>query len=138
MKNRLIPIFVFLAIFASGCITTERRPVTKAPEPHVESTPLLPADFLDEKIRYLTTVLERKDISDKDREIATDLLKTYRSVKLVSSQRLTDAKYRRVVHTLFHSLSTLDEAHFTMAAEIAKETEEQEETVDYSQTISLF
>jgi tetratricopeptide (TPR) repeat protein len=138
MKNRLTPILVFLAIFASGCITTERKPVTRAPEPYTDSTPLLPADFLDEKIQYLTTVLKRKDISEKDKEIATDLLKTYRSVKQVSSERLTDAQYRRVVHTLFHSLSTLEEAHFTMATEVAKETEEREEMVDYSQTISLF
>jgi len=138
MKNRLTPILVFFVIFASSCVTTERKPVTQAPEPDTASTPLLPAGFLDEKIQYLTTVLKRKDISEKDKEIATDLLKTYRLLKQTSSERLTDAQYRRVVHTLFNSLSTLDEAHFTMATEVAKESEEQEEMVEYSQTITLF
>jgi tetratricopeptide (TPR) repeat protein len=138
MKTRLILILVFLVIFASSCATMERKPVTQAPESSAAGAPLLPPGFLDEKIQYLTTVLERRDISEKDKEIAADLLKTYQSVKEMSSERLTDAQYRRVVHTLFHSLSTLDEAHFTMATEVAKETEDQEEIDDYGQTISLF
>ncbi|MCP4667310.1 MAG: hypothetical protein GY849_13190 [Deltaproteobacteria bacterium] len=138
MKTRLTPILVLSMIIASGCITAEKRPVTQAQKPPMAATPLLPAGFLDEKIRYLDTVLERKDISEKDKEITVDLLKTYRAVKRVSSQRLTDAQYRRVVHTLFHSLSTLDEAHFTLATEAAKEGETKEDIEECSETMSLY
>ena len=129
MKKQIRSLLVFLFVFAFGCIPVPERRVVVTPEPSVVPAPLFPADLLEEKIGFLSKILEKEDLTEKDREIASSLLDTYKSVKSISAGSFKEAEYQKVVHALLNNLNVLDEIYFSKHEERAK---------DYSRSISLF
>ena len=129
MKKQIRSLLVFFFIFAFGCIPVPERRVVVTPEPSVVPAPLFPADLLEEKIGFLSKILEKEDLTEKDREIASSLLDTYKSVKSISAGTFKEAEYQKVVHALLNNLNVLDEIYFSKQEERAK---------DYSRSISLF
>jgi thioredoxin-like negative regulator of GroEL len=129
MKKQIKSLLIFFFVFAFGCIPISERRVVVTPEPSVAPAPLFPADLLDEKISFLSKILEKEDLTEKDREIASSLLDTYKSVKSISVGAFKEAEYQKVVHALLNNLNVLDEIYFSKQEERAK---------DYSRSISLF
>jgi len=129
MKKQIRSLLVFFFVLAFGCIPVPERRVVVTPEPSVVPAPLFPADLLEEKIGFLSKILEKEDLSEKDREIASSLLDTYKSVKSISVGAFKEAEYQKVVRALLNNLNVLDEIYFSKQEERAK---------DYSRSISLF
>ena len=129
MKKQIRSLLVFFFVFAFGCIPVPERRVVVAPESSVVPAPLFPADLLEEKISFLSKILEKEDLTEKDREIASSLLDTYKSVKSISAGTFKEADYQKVVRSLLNNLNILDEIYFSKQEERAK---------DYSRSISLF
>ncbi|MCK5723966.1 MAG: hypothetical protein KAI84_15650, partial [Gammaproteobacteria bacterium] len=99
------------------------------PESGIAPSSLFPQELLDEKITFLNNILEKEDLTEKDREIASSLLDTYKSVKSISAGTFKEADYQKVVRSLLNNLNILDEIYFSKQEERAK---------DYSRSISLF
>jgi hypothetical protein len=129
MKKQIRSILVFCFVFAFGCIPIPERRVVVTPEPSVVPAPLFPADLLEEKIGFLIRILEKEDLTEKDREIASSLLDTYKSVKSISAGAFKEVEYQKVVRALLNNLNVLDAIYFSKQEERAK---------DYSRSISLF
>ncbi len=129
MKKQIRSLLIFFFVFAFGCIPVPERRVVVAPESSVVPAPLFPADLLEEKISFLSKILEKEDLTEKDREIASSLLDTYKSVKSISVGAFKEAEYQKVVRALLNNLNVLDEIYFSKQEERAK---------NYSRSISLF
>lgn len=113
MKITKGPLLVLLILWAFGCAPPQERHPAVGPRATVKHAPLLPADTLDKKIGLLEDRLRDEDLSERDKEIASTLLVTYRSLKKVSSGDTTDEQYRKVIRKLFQGLSLLDK-NFTL------------------------
>ncbi len=120
---------VLLFIFAFGCVPVSERRVVVVPESGIAPSSLFPQELLDEKITFLNNILEKEDLTEKDREIASSLLDTYKSVKSISAGAFKESEYQKVVRALLNNLNVLDEIYFSKQEERAK---------DYSRSISLF
>ena len=127
--KRLIEFFlVFLCGSVLGCIPVQEQRVIVAPDRKVVSGPLLPEDLLDRRIDFLNKTLDKDTLSEKDRQIAANLLTTYRSAKKASSVELNEAEYRQLVRDLLNALERMDEHYFSKV----------EMTWDYSKAVSHF
>ena len=120
---------VLLFILAFGCVPVSERRVVVVPESGIAPSSLFPQELLDEKITFLNNILEKEDLTEKDREIASSLLDTYKSVKSISVGAFKEAEYQKVVRALLNNLNVLDEIYFSKQEERAK---------NYSRSISLF
>ncbi|UCF83898.1 MAG: hypothetical protein JSV50_22540 [Desulfobacteraceae bacterium] len=129
MKKLYGSLMALFFVLAFGCIPVPERRVVVTPEPGITPAPLLPMDLLEEKIGFLGTILQKEDLTEKDREIASGLLEVYISVKNISAGDFQEAEYRKFVRALLHNLGVLDEYYFSKQEEIAG---------DYSKSISLF
>jgi thioredoxin-like negative regulator of GroEL len=129
MKKTIGFLMVLLFIFAFGCVPVSERRVVVVPESGIAPSSLFPQELLDEKITFLNNILEKEDLTEKDREIASSLLDTYKSVKSISAGAFKEAEYQKVVRALLNNLNVLDEIYFSKQEERAK---------DYSRSISLF
>ena len=129
MKKLFRSLTVFLFVLAFGCIPVPERRVVVTPEPAVTPAPLFPVDLLENKIVLLNNILQKQDLTEKDREISSNLLKVYKSVKNISDGDFREAEYKKVISGLLHNLSVLDEYYFSKQQEITK---------GYSKSISLF
>ena len=129
MKKTIGFLMVLLFILAFGCVPVSERRVVVVPESGIAPSSLFPQELLDEKITFLNNILEKEDLTEKDREIASSLLDTYKSVKSISAGTFKEADYQKVVRSLLNNLNILDEIYFSKQEERAK---------DYSRSISLF
>jgi hypothetical protein len=122
---------VFLVIFlvsVSGCIPALQKPGVVIHKSETRPTPLPPLDLLDRKIEVLNVILQTEGVSEKDKEIASTLLESYKTLKIAYSGHLTEAEYRKVINTLFKMLGDLDENYFS----------KQRGLPDYSEPMKLF
>jgi hypothetical protein len=129
MKKTIGFLMVLLFIFAFGCVPVSDRRVVVVPESGIAPSSLFPQELLDEKITFLNNILEKEDLTEKDREIASSLLDTYKSVKSISAGAFKEAEYQKIVRALLNNLNVLDQIYFSKQEERAK---------DYSRAISLF
>ena len=129
MKKLTGPFLIFSLVFVTGCIPALKRHTVVSPKPYGTTTALLPTDLIDKKIHFLGKILQKKNLLNEDKQTASNLLKTYKSIKRASSAHLTESEYRKVIHTLFHSLSLIEEHYFA---------KEQKRVHDYSDLLSLF
>jgi len=104
--------------------------VTPGPKPYarVKTAPLLSTHTIDKKISVLEGIVAKKDLSEEDRRMATDLLATYRLTKKLAPARLTRKEYQSLIRSLFKSLTLMDERYF----------EKEKSTLDYSRALTLF
>jgi hypothetical protein len=99
------------------------------PKPEIKAVPLIPPERLEKKTSDLKSMLDKDGLTEKDKEIASKLLKSYKSLKIASRRHFTENEYRDVIQTLFHSLVLLEENYFVL---------DQDSAQDYSRPISLF
>ena len=121
----------FLVIFFiswAGCLPVLQKPEVAVPKSETRPAPLPPLERIDKKIKILETTLQTEGISKKDKEIASILLETYKTLKGAYSGQLTEEEYRNVINTLFKMLSTLDENYFSKGTAVS----------DYTGPMNLF
>ncbi|MBW1704859.1 MAG: hypothetical protein JRJ86_06785 [Deltaproteobacteria bacterium] len=128
MKKLMTVFLVMFLVSVSGCIPVLQKPDVVIPKSESRIGPLPPLDLLDRKIEVLNEILHREGVSEKDKEIASTLLESYKTLKLAYSGHLTELEYRHVINTLFKILSALDEDYFS----------EQKGVPDYSGPMNLF
>ena len=111
--NNWVPAFsILIFLSATGCVSfPEPHPVTVS-EPKAVAEPLVPVHTLDQKIDSLSKRLETGDLSEAQREVAMRLLKDYNFIKNLPAP-LTKAEYRKVIETLFHGLTLLEEPYLS-------------------------
>ena len=105
----------FLVIFfisCAGCLPVLQKPEVVKPKSETRQPPLPPLERIDGKIEVLEATLQTEGVSEKDKEIASILLESYRTLKDAYSGQPTEAEYRHVINILFKKLSTLDENYF--------------------------
>ena len=122
-------LLILFLVFSFGCVSIPERRTVVSPETEAKAIPLMSAQLLDKRIRFLTSVLEEEGLSVKDKEIASNLLEAYKSVKRASYGNLAEVEYRRTLSSLFHHLSLIDENYFN---------KEKGSIRDYSDAIRLF
>jgi len=107
----LLLILSFLWVFGCAPARETHPPVGPPVEPRapVKHAALFPSGILDQKIALLEDRLEDEDLSEKDKALASKLLTTYKTLKKLSADDLSDKQYRMVIRKLFESLTLLDE-----------------------------
>lgn len=107
----LLLIVSFLWVFGCAPARETHPPVGPpvGPRAPVKHAALFPSGILDQKIALLEDRLEDEDLSEKDKALASKLLTTYKTLKKLSADDLTDKQYRMVIRKLFESLTLLDE-----------------------------
>jgi len=107
----LLLILSFLWVFGCTPARETHPPVGPpvGPRAPVKHTSLFPSGILDQKVALLEDRLEDKDISEKDKALASKLLTTYKTLKKLSAYDLTEKEYREVIQRLFENLTLLDE-----------------------------
>jgi hypothetical protein len=122
-------LLILLLACLFGCASTPERDIVVSPRPKAQTVPLVSDQLLDERIRFLTRLLEEENLPVKDRKIASNLLEAYKSVKTASRGSLEEEEYRRTLSSFFHYLSLVDKNYFD---------EEKSGIRDYSDAIRLF
>ena len=113
MKQLTFAPLIAFFLLAPGCAPLLEKQELVIPETRTRVSPLLPADILDRKIGSLNMILKERDLSEKDRKIALDLVDTYKSIKKGSTSDLKKAEYRRIIHDLFECYRLIDEYYFS-------------------------
>jgi len=108
---RLILGALFLLTFAGACQPAlQREPVSARQD---LATPLVVSvETLDRRILYLSRVLETQDLSMEDRELAQDLLASYRGLKTASQTGALRQNYSPMVHMLLRNLEQMEDRYF--------------------------
>jgi predicted DNA-binding protein (UPF0251 family) len=103
---------LFLVILTAGCQPAiQREPISARQD---LSPPLsVPVEALDRRIVYLTRVLETQDLSKDDRELARDLLTSYRGLKTASQSGTLRQNYSPMVNMLLSNLEQMENRYFT-------------------------
>ena len=125
IKLFIIPLLFMPLLF--GCLPGAKREVVGPKTPPV-SPPPLASDMLDKKIIYLTNILDDKGLNDEDREVASDLLTAYKTIRSGSREN-SASDYRKIIHILFENLSQLEEKYFL---------KEKIKNQQYSKAINIF
>jgi hypothetical protein len=99
-------------LFFLGCVP-ETRNVTVVPAPHTLTPAPLPEDKIDERIADLSRFLEDKKGSEADKATAETLLETYKTVKKASQGGSGSYDYKKVILSLFDTLTSVDEQYFS-------------------------
>ncbi len=108
MKNASGIILIFLVLMSQGCMTLQKGTVGR--EPQIKPTPTAPLSAeIERKIEFFSQLLETKDLSEHDRQIATDILDTYKHLSTVSSADNCQGNIQR----LLRSLALIDESYFS-------------------------
>jgi hypothetical protein len=103
---------LYLLTLTSACQPAIQREPTSARQDL--SPPLsVSVEALDRRIVYLTRVLETQDLSKDDRELAQDLLASYRGLKTASQTGSLRQNYSPMVNMLLMNLEQMENRYFT-------------------------
>ncbi len=119
---------VMFLVSVSGCIPILQKPEVVISKSETRPASLPPLDLLDRKIEDLNAILKTEGVSEKDKEIASTLLESYKTLKVAYSGHLTETEYRNVIKSLFKLLGDFDENYFS----------KQRGLPDYSGPMNLF
>ncbi len=110
MKQFVYSFFALTLASIIGCTTPSVKHPTVS---SIAGSPLLPADILEKKIQYIIDLQEQKQLSEEDREIASQLLESYRLLQEMSSNIPTKNDYHMSVQSLYAALSAIDQRYFS-------------------------
>jgi predicted negative regulator of RcsB-dependent stress response len=105
--------FMILSVWALtfGCLPQIQREVV-GPKTITTPPPLLPGPLLEEKVSRLERLLASEKLSAQDREIASRLLNTYRTVRSISQDHPGQEDCSEIIQLLIENLSSLEEKYF--------------------------
>ncbi|MBN1104033.1 MAG: hypothetical protein JXL84_11520 [Deltaproteobacteria bacterium] len=98
--------------FLTGCLPESRR---EAPSPKTAYIPPLPisAEAVETRKTRLSKLLERREASDQEKQVAKQLLQTYEGIKESLERPVVEQERQRIIRLLFDSLGNLDDAYFS-------------------------
>ena len=102
---------LFLSI-AFGCMPGAKR-VTVSSKPDVISPHPLTIKMVNNKIAYLEKILAKEQLNDEDKEIASDSLSAYETIRVYLLGRSADTDYHKIIQLLYKNLGWLDEKYFS-------------------------
>jgi len=129
MKKTFKYALIFFIVSAFGCLPAQKGPTPKPTVTYDNPPQLAFSGELEKRVRYLITLLEDKNLSEEDKEIALSLLSTYQELQRLSSSLPSEAQYLSVIHDLFTSLDNMDKKYFSKEKSLEG---------NYTKTISLF
>jgi hypothetical protein len=108
----LILCTLFLLIFFGACQPAiQQAPVSARQE--TTPPPSLSVEALDRRILFLNHLLENPDLSKDDRDLAQDLLASYRGLKVAAESGSLKQNYAPMIQILLRNLEQMEEAYFT-------------------------
>ncbi len=111
-RSRFLIGMLFLMTLTAACQPAIQREPASARQDL--SPPLsVSVEALDRRIVYLTRVLETQDLSKDDRELAQDLLASYRGLKTASQSGSLRQNYSPMVNLLLRNLEQMENRYFT-------------------------
>jgi hypothetical protein len=132
MKKAIVCLFICLFALFFGCTPAQVGRMIIPPKPEGTGSLLKTGELIDKKISFLNELLEKKDVSETDKKMASRLLRAYESLKEASQRSswaspayLTEEEYT----ALFEGLNLLEEDYIPG---------EQGGVRDYSKPIDLY
>lgn len=111
-RTRLILGALFLLTLLGACQPAlQREPVSARRD--LAPAPSLSAEALDRRILYLSRLLETQDLSREDRELANDLLASYKGLKAASESGSLKQNYAPMISILLRNLEEIENRYFT-------------------------
>jgi hypothetical protein len=113
-RIRLILCSLFLLIPFGACQPAiQQAPVSARQE--TAPPPSLSVEALDRRILFLNHLLENPDLSKDNRDLAQDLLASYRGLKVAAESGSLKQNYAPMIQILLRNLEQMEEAYFSAA-----------------------
>lgn len=103
---------LFFLILTGACQPVLQREPLRASQ-DLAPSPLLSLETLDTRILYLNRLMETQDLSREDRELAHDLLASYKVLKTAAQSGSLKQNYAPMIHILLRNLEQLEDRYFT-------------------------
>lgn len=111
-RTRLILGALLMLTLLGACQPAlQREPVSARRD--LAPAPSLSAEALDRRILYLSRLLETQDLSREDRELANDLLASYKGLKAASERGSLKQNYAPMISILLRNLEEIENRYFT-------------------------
>ncbi len=125
MKNTLVCFLIIFTLFCFGCASHKSRPKTISASIDDKGSIQTILNSIDQNIRFIKSVIEKKDISGEDRIIASDLLKTYKTLQnRLTNDKSSDQKYLDILCDTYNCLSSLDKRYFSRTHNVSDSSAE--------------
>jgi thioredoxin-like negative regulator of GroEL len=104
-------VLFFLTLTGACQPALQREPVSAGPDLTPPSS--LSVEALDTRILYLNRLLETQELSREDRELAQDLLATYKGLKTASENGSLKQNYAPLIHIMLRNLEQMEDRYFS-------------------------
>jgi thioredoxin-like negative regulator of GroEL len=112
-RIRLSLCTLFLLILCGACQPAIQQAPVSAKQEQAPPPPSLSVEALDRRILYLSHLIETSDLSKDDRELAQDLLASYRGLKVAAESGSLKQNYAPMIQILLRNLEQMEERYFT-------------------------
>jgi len=102
---------VLLSLTGACQPALQRKPLSTGQD--LAPSPLLSEEALDARILYLNHLVETQDLSKEDRELAQDLLASYKGLKTAAQSGSLKQNYAPMIHILLRNLEQMEDRYFT-------------------------
>ncbi len=120
MKNTTVCLLLIFILFCFGCASFKSRPKTVSSSIDDKASIQRILDSLDKKIRFIKSIIEKNDITEDDRKIASNLLKTYKDLQnLLTENNLSEQKYLSTLCDIYNCLSSLDKRYYSQTQDLS-------------------
>jgi len=103
---------LFFLMLTGACQPVlQREPLSARQD--LTPSPLLSTEALDARILYLNRLLETQDLPREDRELAQDLLASYKVLKTAAQSGSLKQNYAPMIHILLRNLEQMEDRYFT-------------------------
>ena len=114
IKGVIIALLI-IAILFFGCMPKAKKEII-IPRPEGITTPIIPADIIDEKISMLKEFLNKKEISQEERDNAIGLLSDYTKIRSLNNAGISDKNYQEMIRILLGDLNMFEERYLVNRA----------------------
>lgn len=105
-------LLMFFLVWISGCAAPSKRPVMDQSKAEVPLDPLISEAMVDERIRFMEQILEKKTLSPKARDAAIAVLNAYQQLKDSHAHHLTEEASQELIRSLFKAMGLMDKICF--------------------------
>ncbi len=114
IKGVIIALLIIATLFF-GCMPKVKKEII-IPRPEGKTTPIILADIIDEKISMLKEFLNKKDISQEERDNAISLLSDYTKIRSLDSAGISNKNYQEIIRILLGDLNMFEERYLVNRA----------------------
>jgi hypothetical protein len=107
---------LLLLTLLAACQPALRKEPPRARQDVAPPPPSVPVEALERRIAYLSRVLETQDLSREDRELAQELLASYKGLQTASQTGSLRQNYAPIMNMLLRNLEQMENRYFTKSA----------------------